>query len=524
MFEEFDLKRKDKYYLLFITVFSTILVGYYINFNMKFGINCSDVYIYLLNALYFTGTNIHSDTNIHLSPIICFLTSLLFRIGIVNQLAIYIVTGIFAIIGNIGLYLLFKQYFDENLSLLGTIMFSTSTLSLVWLANGTLDIPAVGLTVWAVFLSILAIDKNPKYYKYAISIFVLGIFTRYTVVLTIPALLLYYVFKKGFKIKSEDKQQITKGIIIGVVLAAIIFSSVFIMGSGHFGAGSQMANGISGKQGSDSDPAYVPEYDFYLVNFPNYISNSHTYFDGNPVLENVTPLSWAIFVMLLAGIVIWLIENKIKIDKTYAIPVILFAIAIVTYTRISSVITILLVLAGLYLLGKDSDYQTEYFMLGWILANFIFYSYYSIKVNRYILPAFPAFIFFVLKSIDIIQNRFKINKNIIPIILIACFIIQGFAFVQTIEQTDVYKNPEEISNYIKDIDPNYENVEIATYNLRPYSWWLGANVSGIYVGDKEKIEQSNATYYIANTNLTDLENFTEIKNIGNLYLYKHKSV
>lgn len=523
MFEEFDLKRKDIYYLLFITVFSTILVGYYINFNMNFGINCSDVYIYLLNALYFTGTNIHSTGNIHLSPIICFLTSLLFRLGITNQLAIYIVTGIFAIIGNIGLYVFFKQYFDENLSLLGTIIFSTSTLSLVWLANGTLDIPAVGLTVWAVFFSILAIDKNPKFYKYASSIFIIGVFTRYTVVLTIPALLLYYVFKKGFKIKSEDKKHIRNGIIVGMVLAIIIFSTVFLMGYGHFGAGSQMANGISGKQGSDSDPAYVPEYDFYLVNFPNYISNSHTYFDGNPVLENVTPLSWAIFAILLVGIGITLSENKIKLDKTFALPFIIFAIAILTYTRISSVITILLVLAGLYLLGKDSDHKTEYFMLGWILANFLFYSYYSIKVNRYILPVFPAFIFFVLKSIDLIQNRFNINKNIIPIILIALFIIQGFAFILTIEPTDIYKTPEEISNYIKDIDQDYEKVEIATYNLRPYSWWLGANVTGIYIGDQEKIDQSNATYYIAN-NKIDLNNFTEIKNIGNLYLYKHKSV
>ena len=50
MFEEFNIKQKDKYYLLFILIYSIILVGYYINFNNNLGIYRSDVYIYLLNV------------------------------------------------------------------------------------------------------------------------------------------------------------------------------------------------------------------------------------------------------------------------------------------------------------------------------------------------------------------------------------------------------------------------------------------------------------------------------------------
>ena len=55
----FDLNKKDKYILFTILVFSTILTGYYITFNQNIGIYCSDVFVYLLNALYFTGTNIN---------------------------------------------------------------------------------------------------------------------------------------------------------------------------------------------------------------------------------------------------------------------------------------------------------------------------------------------------------------------------------------------------------------------------------------------------------------------------------
>ena len=55
MLKEFNLNKKDKAYLIAILLFSTILVGYYINFNNSIGIACSDVYVYLLNALFYTG-------------------------------------------------------------------------------------------------------------------------------------------------------------------------------------------------------------------------------------------------------------------------------------------------------------------------------------------------------------------------------------------------------------------------------------------------------------------------------------
>ena len=155
-----NFKLKDQKEIIFIIIFSSILVGYYINFNMNLGIYCSDVYVYLLNALYFTGTNIHSTYNIYLSPIICFLTSLLFRLGLVDSLSICIVTGIFAIIGNVGMYLLLKTRFNNLLSLTGTIIYSTLALNLTWLANGSLDVAATGISIWIILFTIWAM-KNP---------------------------------------------------------------------------------------------------------------------------------------------------------------------------------------------------------------------------------------------------------------------------------------------------------------------------------------------------------------------------
>lgn len=215
---------KDNKELILITIISTILVAYYSNFNNNLGIYCSDVYVYLLNALYYAGTNIHSTKSIYLSPVVCFLTSLIFELGYVDKVAIFIVTGIFAIIGNIGMYLLLKLRFDKLLSFTGTIVFACLALNLTWLANGSLDTPAVTVTIWIVYFTILAITKNPKYYIAVFPLLIIGFFTRYTVVLILPPLLLYYLYENSIKINKKD----IKYILIGLALAVFFMRNYFI--------------------------------------------------------------------------------------------------------------------------------------------------------------------------------------------------------------------------------------------------------------------------------------------------------
>ena len=524
MFEELNIKQKDKYFLLFILVYSIILVGYYINFNINIGIYCSDVYVYLLNALYYTGTNIRSTGTIYLSPLICFLTSIFFNLGFVDKQAIYIVTGAFAIFGNIGFYLLLKRYFDENLSLTGTIIYSSMTLYLTWLANGTLDIPAVSMIIWMVLFTVIAINDNPKFYQHAILFVVLGVFTRYTILLTLPALALYYVYEKGFKIDKKDLKYIARGIGIGVILLTLTLLLIGKMGRGHFAAGTQISDGVSGAQGSALDPAFNPDVTYYVSNFINFISNSHTQIDGNPILKDPTLLAWAVIAILVIGMALWLYTHRRKFQKKDLVPLSLFILAIISFTRISSIITTLFVLFGLYFMGKDSENKSEYFMLAWIFSNIIFFSYYTIKVNRYMLPIFPAVVYFILLSIETINEHAKINKNILPAILIVLFIIQAFAFTYTFEPTNEFKTIEEVSDYIIDNNPDYENMTIGVYNIRAYNWWLGGNLVPIGSTSEKQIDASNVTYYISNRLLsTNITNYTEIKNINDIYIYE-KSV
>ena len=103
--------------------------------------------------------------------------------------------------------------------------------------------------------------------------------------------------------------------------------------------------------------------------------------------------------------------------------------------------------------------------------------------------------------------------------MIALFVIQGFAFTFTFDDTQEFKALEDISDYIMDYDENYQNVKIGAYNMRPYLWYLGYNVTGIESTNIDAIDNSNVTYYISNTPL-DLNNYHEIKTVDILHLYE----
>ncbi len=511
---------KDKKELLFITIISTILVIYYINFNANLGIYCSDVYVYLLNALYYSGTNIHSTRSIYLSPVVCYLTSLLFDLGYVDKVAIFIVTGILAIIGNIGLYLLLRLKFNNLLSLTGTIIYSTLALNLTWLANGSLDIPAASITIWIAYFAIIAMKDNPKYYAAVFPLLVIGFFTRYTVALVVPALALYYLYEKGIKITKNDLKYIAIGLFFAIIICSVILWTTYSMGGGNLVFDKLVKGGVEGNLGSSNDNAYNPDFGYYLVNMGNFISSSNTTFMGKtPYLGNPTILAGFVFLILIVGGALWVKRTKFELNKSKICGTILCLIALLTFAQFSSTITIILTFIGLYLIGKDSEHKMGLIMLCWILVYLIFQSYYVVKVNRYIIPIFPALTYFIMVGVEEINAKIT-RKNIIPIILIVLFLIQGFAFTLTFEDTNEFSAPEEMSDYIKANIENWSEIKIGNYNIRPYYWYLGLNSPGIESSHPEKIIENNVSYYISNVKQTNLTNYTEIKQIDNLYLYK----
>ena len=52
IFNDLNLKSNDAKFILAVLIISSLLVAYYIQFTESIGIYCSDVFVYLLNALY----------------------------------------------------------------------------------------------------------------------------------------------------------------------------------------------------------------------------------------------------------------------------------------------------------------------------------------------------------------------------------------------------------------------------------------------------------------------------------------
>ena len=121
-------------------------------------------------------------------------------------------------------------------------------------------------------------------------------------------------------------------------------------------------------------------------------------------------------------------------------------------------------------------------MLAWFLVYFIFFTFLNIKVNRYIITAFPAFIYFVIYALNEILDlsrkfeflEFKKQNvlKIIPIILIVFCIFSAFSFTSTVHYNEDFNKNKLIADYLTEYDSDYMSKDVAVFKQRPYNWFL----------------------------------------------------
>ena len=562
-FDDLNISKNDFFYLFILTIFSILITYVLINFNQVLGIYCSDVFIYLSNSLVFAGYE-SSILYLYLSPVICILTAVLFKLGFLSEAALYLVTGVFCIFANIGIYVLLKNKFSSLLSLCGAFLFGSFSLTLLWWANGTLDVPAVALSIWTIIFTILAVDKDSKYYMISIPFFVLAIFTRYTALFLLPLLLLYYLSKHDFftnldllivdrqefsrklkaYIKSEEFRNIFKACAIAFVLVVLFSATILAYGS-NLSFLTQSSTFASGSKGEVIDNAYTTDTFFYLHDFPNFLYSDYVSFDNViPVLNGSNPLSFFLIGLFAVGILLSgykLANVKGKGESKYKylvwiLFVVLLIISILSF-KINSLITISIMLIDLVILfsyfrkiGIDREiYSTDILMLAWFLVYFIFFTFLNIKVNRYIITAFPAFIYFVIYALNEILDlsrkfeflEFKKQNvlKIIPIILIVFCIFSAFSFTSTVHYNEDFNKNKLIADYLTEYDSDYMSKDVAVFKQRPYNWFLRMYTIPLTDDQLDYLESSNITYYISDDNF-NLSNYTMIYQKEGLYLYE----
>ena len=572
IFDDLNISKNDYFYLIILTVFSILITYYLIILNENIGIYCSDVFVYLTNSLAFAGYRA-SRVYLYLSPFLCFLTSLLFRLGFLSESSLYIVTGIFAILGNIGIYVFLKNRFSSLLSLCGAILFGAFSLNLLWWANGTLDVPAVALSVWTIIFTILAIDKDSKYYLIALPLFVLAIFTRYTTLFLLPLMLLYYLsfhdlfnnlelllfnrpeFIRKIKtyLKSDEFKDVLKACEIALVLL-ILFSATILACGSHLSFLTQGSTFAAGSKGEVIDNAYTTDTFFYLHDFPNFLFADNVNFEGAiPVLVGSNPVSYLLIALFALGLflAVYKLINDVKNARSeenfnwyfkYFVGILFIALLIISILsfKINSIITIGILLIDFVILfsflrknNVDREgYCLNAFVLAWFLVYFIFFTFLNIKVNRYIITVFPAFIYFVIfainevldlaKKYDFFEFKDKNILKIIPIILIVFCIFSAFAFPANVHWHEDFNKNKAIADYLAGYDSDYNSKEVAVYNQRSFNWYLKGNTIALTDEQLDYLESSNITYYISDDNF-NLENYTIIFNKNNLYLYERIS-
>ena len=582
--QDFNLDKKDSKFSLIIVIFTLVTILFRINTHMSGGIYSPDVGLYLLNSLNFAQMDYYhivDVSNLYNAPLICMLTAVLAKLGIDLKISILIVTGIFCFIGPFGLYILLKQRFSRLLSLCGTILYGSFSIIAVNLSGGYVDIPAASVGIWIIVFLILAVNKNPKYFLILTPLFILGFFTRYTVGMTLPVIVLYYLLsrnfisllesliydRKSFKEKINDylHSDEFKYIVISIVFAVIIFvviSGIILMYGGSLTFIGQSQSTLDTSYHDVKSANYVPNTIFYFKHFNYIIFNQQR--DFNLLFSGFT------FLLLLAGVLVRFInifknrnavkeirKNKLSFKDSkfkwllYFALIAFMAIFFVEFRLFKNHLMANIVLAGIFLIFfaliekynvNKEIYALNLMVISWFAFYLIFITIYDIKVYRYAIPLLAPFVYFVMWALENIldfftngfddesgfskkfskfevKDNFSIFSKLIVIIFMVLLIISTIGYLAPLETKETTDDLVDCTDYIIANDPDYHNHTVIT----PYSFasiskfYLQTNVTPV---TKAEIPSMNDTYLITDQNVT-ADNYKLSHRFGSINLYNH---
>lgn len=572
---------------LIVIVFSLLVTSALIYINSTsniLGHSYRDVFFYLIQALRFSGYQINGYEYVYyLSPLVPYLTSILFRFGFVSEISIFIVTGAFYLISIIGIYYLMKLRFNKNISCIGALLYGSLTINLIWAANGTLDIPSISLSIWSIYCFILAMEKNQKYFYLAFPLAILSFLAKYTGALIFAVFILYFLSKRDLfgNIKRYLKHLIG-GIVAGFVVL-IPFFNYYITNNIPFGFLNQ-AEEISSTTTTGANLIAKPvenQLFYYFEHIPQCINVRYDIVGHIVVFIGIIGLIYGFYKLCSyiqdyyrkseKSISISFFE-KIKLRKEiYVILLILSLISMIlaflTASKVSFIMSEMIFYASALLfsiafnslfadlsrlnlftnknkeLKNQKRYKYKFFnydlaMLAWFMGYMIFFSAHLTKAERYFTAFAPGFVFFISYSLDTIVNILKetplFNSNalktnlpkMVGILFIILLLASTANFLTMDKHDSLTDNEKDASMWIKENIPNYNETSIWADRGPIYAWYLKSsveyrteNVNMSEIG--EYLEDRNASYYIASPWNSEVNGFTKMKTFGNVTIYKN---
>ncbi|WP_292474478.1 glycosyltransferase family 39 protein [Methanosphaera sp.] len=520
MFGINNLSRNNKL-LGILSVLMIIYTGILLYSQSIRSISYWDIFVYLQNAMLFSGNNIGSQLSV--PPVLSLLTSVPFKLGFISETSLFVVSGILFIFLIIGMYLLFNERFDCEISLLASLIFSMLSLIVTWALTGATDVPALSFGVWALLFTIWGLNKDFNYYYPAFLFFILAFFTRFTegfilIVMGYYLLINFDKFKKQLTVKN------ILPFVVYVLIIGLIICGVYLSFQGTIPFISQFLEVSSSSQVSSVNVGYELNPYYYLQNLPEYLTSfnaSGSYFVSLSTSDNSpTPLSYA-FILLVVIYLLKFLSNLVNYDicevdnkniKIAAI-ILLSIFTIISYTHLSYMITELLFIVILLLYYRwlpDKDNQMDYLMLLWIGIYIIMHSYHPVKVDRYIIPILIPLTYFVTTSIQFILKDKK--KVLIALLIILILMIPvNASYLSSITHENQHTHEEKVAaEWLDQYDPNYKSYNISSDRGVVFSWYLKkyvyTTIPRVLEANNEslidKLNSIEAKYYIDSTSNT----------------------
>lgn len=546
-----------------LAVITAIFTYFLVTIQTQIGVYYWDIFLYLNNALKMAGMGV-GDT-LYLSPFLPFITSLFFRADLVYESSLFAVSGVFYFLGTLGLYLLLKMRFNEWESFVGALSFATFTVVLIWAVSGALDVPAISLSIWALYFTLLAVKKDSKFFYLAFPVAMLAFLTRYTSgLILIPMLLVIYINRP----QGPDLKKAITGIILGVLIY-LPFMFYFKRQVGNLFPFFQQFSGSASGAVSSSNPGYSLDTLYYFKHIPEYLSAQAVHGYQNmlwPSYSSPTILAYILIGILIVGILIYLFkifkqlfrefknlknsngagDSKLNNLKSFYLrlgAVIISAIILIgSYSHVSyavSEVIMIIMSISIYILLKDLDLKyldLDILFLTWFLAFLIMHSAHPVKVDRYFITMAPPLAYGIALGINqissLIKYKFKgINATsaLISVLLVFSIIFSTVSYIDAIPHSDPQvKSEQAAAQWLMNYDPNYKNKTIAADRGPAFSWYLKK-----YVFTRIPLKVTHEVFtrliaeikpdyylYVQSQTPLNLEGYHVIKKVDNVLIYQ----
>ena len=539
---------------VFIVVLTLGSILFYINSTSNIlGHSYRDIYFYLIEALRFSGHDISGYAYVnYLSPLIPFLTSILFRLGFVSESSLFFVTILFYIFATVGMFALFRLRFNNILSIFGAVLYASLSVNLMWAGNGSIDIPCICLSIWALYFFVKGVNQNQKYFYLALPFVVFSFFAKYIGAVVFAVIVLYFLSKRDIfaNIKVYGKNLL--GSFIFACLFTIPFFAFYLLNNLPFGflnqaqeissTTTQSAVSLSHHRGNNLF--------FYFEYLPKYIYNPNHVVGYVLLILLVVGLIFCVYMLIkvLKTVEfddISFIFNKLKLSKTLTYVLLFLSVVgmIVSFLiagRVSFAISeamfyfcifVFAILFNEILFKSNLKYDSLSFdlaMIGWFMGHMLFLSAHLTKVDRYATAFVTPLIFFITFGLKTVCDKLP-DKNyvreIIPLIFILIFIIMGLLYLTVDKHDSLVNDEQDVVEWLEINNPDLDSINISSDRGPIYTWYLQKEVGYItYTSNitslSKQLAENNAEYYISQADNLTIPNYSKVREFGLVSIYQ----